>query len=74
MFLALLFHIISWHIIGEKDYCFIEDVPVLEEIIKGLESRLLELKGNDKFSTSSLINKMKQAVLRCKGDRNSFIS
>lgn len=65
---------LAYYIQGEKDYCFIEDAPVLEEIIKGLESRLLELKGNDKFSTSSLINKMKQAVLRCKGDRNSFIS
>lgn len=64
---------LAYYIQGEKDYCFTEDVPVLEEIIKGLELRLTELKGNDKFSTSSLIDKMKQAVLRCKGNRNSFI-
>lgn len=64
---------LSYYIQGEKDYCFTEDVPVLEEIIKGLESHLSELKGNDKFSTSSLIDKMKQAVLRCKGNRNSFM-
>ena len=64
---------LAYYIQGEKDYCFIEDVPVLERIIKGLESHLSELKGNDKFATSSLIDKMKHAVLRCKGDRNSFI-
>ena len=64
---------LAYYIQGEKDYCFIEDVPVLEDIIKGLESRLTEFKGNDKFTTSSLIDRIKQAVLRCKGDRNSFI-
>ena len=64
---------LAYYIQGEKDYCFKEDVPVLEEVIKGLESRLTGLKGNDKFSTSSLIDRMKQAVLRCKGNRNSFI-
>ncbi len=64
---------LAYYIQGEKDYCFNEDVPVLEEVIKGLESSLTELKGNDKFSTSSLIDRMKQAVLRCKGNRNSFI-
>ena len=64
---------LAYYIQGEKDYCFIEDVPVLEDIIKGLESRLTEFKGNDKFTISSLIDRIKQAVLRCKGDRNSFI-
>lgn len=64
---------LAYYIQGEKDYCFTEDVPVLEEVIKGLESRLTELKGNDKFSTSSLIDRMKQAVLRCNGNRNSFM-
>lgn len=64
---------LAYYIQGEKDYCYIEDVPVLEEIIKGLESRLTEFKGNDKFTISSLIDRMKQAVLRCKGNRNSFI-
>lgn len=64
---------LAYYIQGEKDYCFKEDVPVLEEVIKGLESSLTGLKGNDKFSTSSLIDRMKQAVLRCKGNRNSFI-
>ncbi|MBR6988270.1 MAG: toll/interleukin-1 receptor domain-containing protein [Bacteroidaceae bacterium] len=64
---------LAYYIQGEKDYCFIEDVPVLEDIIKGLESCLAEFKGNDKFAISSLIDRMKQAVLRCNGDRNSFI-
>lgn len=64
---------LAYYIQGEKDYCFIEDVPVLEDIIKGLESRLTEFKGNDKFTISSLIDRIRQAVLRCKGDRNSFI-
>ena len=64
---------LAYYIQGEKDYCYIEDVPVLEDIIKGLESRLTEFKGNDKFTISSLIDRMKQAVLRCKGNRNSFI-
>jgi hypothetical protein len=64
---------LAYYIQGKDDYCFIEDVPVLEKIIKGLESRLTEFKGNDKFIISSMIDRMNQAVLRCKGNRNSFI-
>lgn len=64
---------LAYYIQGEKDYCFMEDVPVLEDITKGLECRLNEFKGNDKFAISSLIDRMKQAVLRCKGNRNSFV-
>lgn len=64
---------LEYFIQGDKDYCFIEDIPVLEDIIKGLELRLADFKGNDKFAISSLIDRMKQAVLRCRGDRNSFI-
>lgn len=64
---------LEYYIQGEKECCFIEDIPVLESIIKGLELRLPDFKGNDKFAISSLILKMQQAILRCKGERNSFI-